>query len=224
MNIKCLQVLLSLYKHRKTPLTNCEHPYELRPRAVDIDQVVPYSPSRTYQSIRRATWDDFTVETLLRFAREPRPTSCSAGEKRLRIILQAATKHQIPAGYVRDRLETLPDEAQPLIRERDRLRTINPSHPKLPNLNKQIADHVASSNREKWQDAVESCNRSQDTGLIWKLIGTTTCKNTRTPPNQLFTFNEHKNSDQHRIFSTSCKQFITIFTHTSDPKARYVRR
>ena len=159
----------------------------------------------------------------MRFARKPPPTSCFAGKKKT----ETCYKQQPNTTVLRAMcvtLESLPDEARPLIRERDRLRTINPSHPKLPNLNKQIADHVASSNREKWQDAVESCNRSQDTGLIWKLIGTTTCKNTRTPPNQLFTFNEHKNSDQHRIFSTSCKQFITIFTHTSDPKARYVRR
>lgn len=110
----------------------------------------PTDPSHTYQNIRRARWDDFTAKTEMRLTRELPPTSCFAGEKRLRDILQTAAKHLITAGYVRDRLESLPDEAKSLIRERDRLRTINPSHPNLPYLNKQLADLVASSNRERW--------------------------------------------------------------------------
>ena len=184
----------------------------------------PTDPSRTYTNIRKARWPNYTAETELRFAREPPPTTCSAGEKRFRQILQTAAKHHIPAGYVRDRLETLPDEAKPLVRERDRLRTQNPSHPHIPQLNNQIAALISTSNRDKWKTAVESCNRTQDTGLLWKLIGTMTGKKPRIPPNQSITFNQNQLSDQNLIASAFCKQFTTIVQHTSDPEARRVRR
>ena len=136
----------------------------------------PIDPNRTYKKIRRDRWPNFTTETELRFAREPPTTTCSAGEKRLRDILQTAAKHHIPADYVCDLLETLPDEAKPLVRERDRLRTLNPSHPHISQLNNQVADLIATSNRDKLRTAVEPCNRTQDTGLLWKLIGTITEK------------------------------------------------
>ena len=46
------------------------------------------------------------------------------GKKRLCTILYTEAKHHILAGYVGDRLETLPDEAKPRIMKRNRLRTI----------------------------------------------------------------------------------------------------
>ena len=106
----------------------------------------------------------------------------------------AAEKNYIPAGYVRDRLETIPDETEPLIRERDRLQTSNPSHPNIPQLNNQLADHIATCDREKWRAAVESRNLTQDTGLLWKLINSRTEKKL-VPPNHVLSFKQNEITD-----------------------------
>ena len=95
-------------------------------------------------------------------------------------------------GYVRDGLESLPDESKPPIRERERLCSISPSRPNITNLNIITAGLVASSNGEKWQHVVKCCNRTQDTGFLWKLIGTATGKNLRTLQNQQITFNKQE--------------------------------
>ena len=136
----------------------------------------PTDPNRTYKNIRKARWLNFTAETELRFARELPPIIFSAGEKLFRNILKTAAKHYIPAGYVNDCLETLPDEAKAFVRKRDRLRTLNPSYPHISQLNNQIADLIVTSNRDKLKTTVESCDLSHDTGLLWKLIGTMTGK------------------------------------------------
>ena len=136
----------------------------------------PTDQSLTYNSIRKARLPNSTAETGLRFARDSPPATCSAGEKSICNILQTAAERHIPAGYICNRLATLPDEAEPLIRERGRLRTLNPFHPYIPQLNNQVAEHIAKSNRKKWRTAVESCNRSYDTGFLWKLISKMTGK------------------------------------------------
>lgn len=71
---------------------------------------------------------------------------------------------------------------------------------------------------------MESCNRTQDTRLLWKLICTKTGEKPRTPPNQPIIFNNEEISDQQKIASAFCKQFTTIVPHTSDPEARRVKR
>ena len=118
----------------------------------------------------------------LRLAREASPATCSAGEKRFCDILQTADEHHIRAGYVRDRLENIPDEAKTLIRKRDRLRILSLTHPHISQLNIQNADHITTSNRDKWRTVVESCNRTHDPGLIWKLIDTMTGKKKTESP------------------------------------------
>ena len=114
-----------------------------------------HRPKTYLKNIRKVRWPNNTAVTELKFARQPLPTPCSAGEERFRDIYQAAAKHHIPTGYVPDRFEKLPDEAKHLIRERDRLRTLNPSRPHIPQLNDQLAERNAISNREKWKTAVE---------------------------------------------------------------------
>ena len=124
---------------------------------------------------------NYTMKTDLRLARNHPQTTSSAGEKRFRDIPQTTAKHHITACFVPYRLETLPGDAELLNKERYRLRTLNPTHPAIPQLNNQIAEQITNSNVEKWRTAVESCNRNLEPGLLWKLIGTMTGKKLRFP-------------------------------------------
>ena len=163
-----------------------------RPIIIKLADWFPDPPSidgRTFTNIRRARWDDFAAETEMWFSRETAPTSCASGEARFRRILLRAAKHHIPTGYVRDRPDRLTAEARDLARERDRLRTLNPADPQIPLLQNQLADQIAENNRERWRSEVESCQQTQDTGRLWRLIARTTGKKPRVPPNQPISIN-----------------------------------
>ena len=184
----------------------------------------PSEASRTFTNIRRARWDDFAAETEMWFSRETAPTSCSAGEKRFRKILLRAAKHHIPAGFVRDRLTSLPDEAKRLARERDELREENPNHPQISVFNQLIEEITAIDNRERWRRGLDSVSGTQDTRPLWRLIAKMSNKKPRTPPNQPITFQNRQITDHHKIAYAFCKQFASTIRHTTDPAARRIKR
>ena len=71
---------------------------------------------------------------------------------------------------------------------------------------------------------MESCQRTQDTGRLWRLIAKMSGKKPRTPPNQPITFNNSQFTNENKIATSFCKQFTTTVPHTSDPAARRVKR
>ena len=71
---------------------------------------------------------------------------------------------------------------------------------------------------------MESCQQTQDTGRLWRLIARTTGKKPRVPPNQPISFNNRQTTADQEIANSFCKQFTTTVRHTSDPAARRVRR
>ena len=86
------------------------------------------------------------------------------------------------------------NESQPPCRSGEPYAPTRHTTTKLPK--NQIGDLIATSNRDqqpncrphrhlkqrRWRTPVESCNRTQDTGLRWKLIGTMTGKKPWIPP------------------------------------------
>ena len=208
-----------------TPLTtlNSDH-LPIRFQLGDWFPDPPTDPYRRYTNFRRARWDDYCEETEHKLSREPPPVSCAAGERRLRSVLLEAAKHHIPSGFIRNHLTRLPDEAKAIAGERDRLRTHNPQHPLLPQLEQQLRTCIAESKRREWVSEVESCSHRQDSSKFWGLISTMSGKKQATPPNQPITFNSHPYSDNYTIASHFCKQFTNTVIHSSDPDARLVRR
>ena len=71
---------------------------------------------------------------------------------------------------------------------------------------------------------MESCQQTQDTGRLWRLIARTTGKKPRVPPNQPISFNNLQTIADQKIANSFFKRFTTTVRHTSEPAARRVRR
>ena len=158
------------------------------------------------------------------FSREIAPTSCASGEARFSRLLLRAAKHHILNRCVHDRHDRLTDEATKLTREREWLRTLNPADPQVPLIQNNFADIIAEKNRERWRSEVDSCQQTQNTRRLWRLVAMTTGKKPRNLSNQSIIFNSRRNTTDQEITSFFYKQFTTTIRHTSDPAARHVGR
>ena len=69
----------------------------------------------------------------------------------------------------RNHLTNLSDEAKSLIRERDVLRTSNPTNPNMKLMEAQLADTISSDNRRRWRTELDSFSHRQDSGRLWQL-------------------------------------------------------
>ena len=173
----------------------------------------PTDPYRKYTNIRKARWADFTAETEARFLNEPLPSSCSAGEVRFREILQTASKHHIPSGFIRNHLTNLSE-----------LRTSNPTDPNIPSIDNQLADTIAADNRRRWRTELDSFSHRQDSGRLWRTMATVSGKKPKTSPNQPITFSSHTHTNKRKIATAFCRQFSNTVVHTTDRAARAFKR
>ena len=127
---------------------------------------------------------------------------------------QLASKHHIPSGCVREPPNDLPDTAKSLIQQRNEARQQNPNNPIILTIDQQIAKSIAENNRRNWRRGVESCQRTQDTGRLFRLISKVSGKKQRIPPNQPITFNNKQVANDDKIVTSSCKQFTTKVRNT----------
>ena len=116
----------------------------------------PTYPYSKYTNIRKARWEEFTAETEAWFVKEPLPSSCSIGEVHFREILQTASKHHTPSGFIRNHLTILLDKAKTLIREKDGLRISNLADPNIPSIDSQLGNTIAADNRGRWITELDS--------------------------------------------------------------------
>ena len=184
----------------------------------------PDPPRQTFDNFRKADWISFTRETERAFTQLGRPTSCSTGEIQFRRILLSSARHFIPKGHIPNHIPDLPDSTKQLIRQRDSLRSTNPTHPHIHDLDLQITKDISDSNRKKWIHTVETCSHKHNTSRFWNLLKSLSSKETRTAPNQPITFNHTTLSTPRTIATAFNRQFTSIVPHSSDPTARRVKR
>jgi hypothetical protein len=100
-----------------------------------------------------------------------------------REILVAASKHNIPSGFVKDFISGLPAVAKPLVKRRDKLRCAN--------LNRDISDAIISSKRKKWAEKLEDSSFKSNPWKFWPLIKSLSGKKACPPMNQPITFGNY---------------------------------
>ena len=152
------------------------------------------------------------------------PSSCSTGEAQFRRILLRAARHHIPQGHIPHHIPNLTDETKRLIRQRDDLRTTDPTHPNIRVLDQHITRDISESNRKKWIHTVETCSHKHDTSRFWSLLKSLSGKRPQRTPNQPITFHNKTLSKNHEIATAFNKQFTSTVPRTPDPAARRVKR
>ena len=109
---------------------------------------------KTYVNLRKAKWEDFQRESEDLFSRLSPPSSCAAGEKEWRRVLQKCSAKHIPQGFHRNYSPGLDATSKTLIAERDERRRQDPNDPEIVGLNVRISASIASNSRQRWMDTV----------------------------------------------------------------------
>ncbi|MCP4061384.1 MAG: hypothetical protein GY738_29760 [Pseudoalteromonas sp.] len=186
----------------------------------------PPRPVKTFHNFRKADWDTFTLETETLFENAPDPSSCSQGEAIFRKILQTASKHSIPSGFIKNKNTnpSLPQSAKPLIQQRDSLRISNPHDPQIQILNDQISSIVIQHSNKKWQDILSKSDHRTNPSKFWSLLKSLSGKNNSPPSNQPISFNNKVHTSHLHIAQSFTKQFTSVSRHTSNPISRKIIR
>ena len=189
-----------------------------------LQSTPPHRSRKTFTNFKKANWTRFREETEELFHQAPPPTLCSRGEKSFRNILKEASRHNIPAGYIRDEVPSIPPEASPLIKERDALRSANPQDPRIPILDTSIHESIRKHNLIKWQNLLNASNRATNPTKYWSLLRKLSGKRSKQPPNQSISFSNTTCTQSNHIAAAFNKQFTSIVTRNSDPNTRVILR
>ena len=197
------------------------------PIIVDLDgwfSAPPYSGPSSYTNYRKADWTEFTRETEQQFNLEQPPTSAEQGEKVFRRILLNATRRNVPKGKVTNFTPGLTPQIRRLIRQRDEIRTTNPSDPRIPHLDNQIERDTNLNLQQHWRKELESCSISRCSGKLWRTIQRYSGKRSFRDPNQPIAFGGRRHSNRRIIANKFAKQFARPVPHRQNPATRRLIR
>ena len=155
-----------------------------------FDSNPPKPPRHTYINLRKADWVTFRNETEAFFAQLEPPSSCGVGDTQFCRILLSVALHHVPKGHIPNFIPNLADSTKKLIRQRDTIRSTNPTDPQIQILDQQISRDTAESNRRKWIETVETCSHKYNASQFWNIINSLKAKRPPSIPNQPITFNQ----------------------------------
>jgi hypothetical protein len=128
------------------------------------------APLKCYANYGKANWDGFRELTNRMFAGLPPPQSAHTGEREFRRLILVASKRCIPHGRHHPSRAHMPATVLPLIRERDRRRTVDPADPEVPALTAQINALVDQDKEAKWRELLESCDLRTESAKLWRTV------------------------------------------------------
>ena len=181
------------------------------PFCVNFDGDTPPTRSaRSFTNFRKADWAAFEQCSEDQFSRTPLPTSCSAGEKVWRHILQKASARSIPSGFRSDFCPGIDPDSARLMKERDDKRRTDPNDADLPDLNQRISASIAAASRKRWMETVMDADRRSNPSRWWNLLKGLAGGQTRQAPNQPISFNDKVFSKKSRIADQFCHQYANV--------------
>ena len=203
------------------PTLNSDH----LPMYINYDNdAPPSSPSRTFTNFRKADWDAFKRISEEKFANVQLPSSCSAGEKTWRRIIQQASARSIPSGCRPDFCPGLDADTTRLMKERDEKRNIDPNDPELPDLNRRISFSVRAASRKRWMESVVGADRRTNAPRWWSLLKGLAGKRSFQAPNQPISFNDKVFSNNKHIANEFCKQYANVKPFQPTKESREIFR
>jgi hypothetical protein len=188
----------------------------------------PPLPRRTFTHFNKPNWPAFTMEIESSLTPLTNPLNSTnpiaLSEFSFRSTIQAASKHHIPQGNIKNFSPGLTTDTLNLISKRDALRFSNPSDPLINSLNLKINQSIDQNKRTKWISHLASFDHKTDQRKLWNTI-----KDLNTPkqpdPNSSITFlnnkTYHKNKDIARALN---HELTSVHPTTPDKLARKITR
>jgi hypothetical protein len=146
-----------------------------------------------------------------------------AAERLFRRIVKKASKHHVPAGRIPVVKPGFPNEAVRQTTERDRLRTADPSDPRVAELTAEIRRLTAAHQRKTWLDKLASFDRKTNVGTLWKTIKTI-ANGPSASPNQAIAFGGAPLTHVRSMANEFNKQFTSVVVHKSSKTVRQVTK
>ena len=144
------------------------------------------SEDKVFINFAKADWSGFKQFTETKFSRLPHPSNSIKGEKAFRKIMNQAARKFIPKGRIKDVHHNIPSSTASKIKERNRIRTLQPGSAHLNDLNREISKEIAEHRKQKWQEHLDKCQQGDP--KLWKTIKGL-CQPTKTATNTALKFN-----------------------------------
>ena len=125
----------------------------------------------TYTNYNKADWQSFTQEIEEALQDTPITDNVHTANKILTNIILSADKHHIPKGKIHNKSKLLPDHIRVLIEQRNALRTQDPTHPDLEQMNANIDNHIQTHKTDLWKEHLDKdWSHKHDTHVLWKTV------------------------------------------------------
>ena len=186
---------------------------------IQADFQEQYSEKRTFVNFDKADWPSFKALTEEEFSKLDKAKDVYDGEKKFRKIINSVSNLCIPQGRIKIVYPEVPREAANLIKQRDELRTNDPTSENIKLLNDDISNLVVNHRQDKVRKEVEDIDRNCSDKLF-KLIKRINGKSSNSNPPIKFKGKYISNS--FNIAKCFNKQYSSVVTHKSSCESRKI--
>ena len=180
---------------------------------------------RTYTNYRKADWIKFKEEIESSLQDIAPPTNIHLANKTITNLILNADKHHIPKGKIKPNMKLLPEDIRLQIQERNQVRTINRTDPKLPELNRQIDKSIQDHKTALWREHLnDNWDHRHNSHKLWKTITGLSNKKPTDQPNRAINFNTKIAINSKEKAKNFNNQFINITKHSTNRNNRKIDR
>ena len=179
--------------------------------------------TRTFINYKKARWEDFTADIEEKLTNENLPDDVHKANKRLTQIIQLAHKAHIPQGIIKTRNSILPENIRQLITQRNNMRELNSSDPRLSALNTEITKEIQNHKRHLWREHINKVwDYKQNSSMLYETIKRLQNKRSIAEPNRTISFNNIVKVTDKEIANAFTKQYTDSSPKQTDRNNRKI--
>lgn len=183
------------------------------------------SSNTTFTNYKKANWDKYTNEIELALRDTETPDNIHYANKFLTNVILLADKHHIPKGRRKNLHQPLPKHINDCIKERNHLRSADPTDPRIITRNKEINNLISKHRSEQWKTKLDQIgDHNKNSGTLWNTINYLRGKKPPLRTNAAINFNGKPALSPQQKAAAFNKQFVNTVKHTTKPENRKINR
>src|SRR5437867_8046154 len=181
--------------------------------------------NKTFTNYKKANWNKFTEEIELSLLDSQTPTNVHAANKHLTNLILLADKHHIPKGRIKKLNQPLPDNIKDKIKERNRLRDLNPKDSRITPLSKEITSQIFVHRNEQWKVKLDQIgDHKKNSRTLWNTINYLGGKKPPLQANTVIAFSGKPAITPQQKASAFNKQFVNTVNHATKTSNRKINK
>ena len=172
--------------------------------------------NKTFTNYKKANWNKFTEEIELSIQDAPAPNNVHSANKCLTNLILLADKHHIPKGRIKKLNQPLPNHIKDVLRDRNNLRSTNPTDSRIAPLNKEISKLIENHRADQWRDTLDKIgDHKKNSHTLWNTIHYLSGKKPPAQPNTVITFKDKPAITPQQKANAFNKQFVNTIKHAT---------